>query len=174
MAIWQYLLIVVPQNSIDSNYKCIFKNNKSDFLPPTNSLWKNFNGDISSIISELDQIIPKADWNDETYLSWKGNADNDEDNDACICLSADKSKVEEFQFRIDLRKESNIIKVLQSILNLCKKNQFVLIDLKGAIFQPQLEDILKSIKTSNATSFLTDPIKFLENLSQNTSNEKRT
>lgn len=165
MAIWQYLLIVVPENSIDNNYQCIFKNNKTEFLPETDSFWNHFDGDIPSIISELDQIIPKASWSDDTCLNWKGNGKDEEDNDACICLNEDKTKIKEFQFRIDLRKRSNITEVLQSILNLCEKNQLVLIDLKGEIFKPKLENILKSIKASNASQFLTDPIKFLDNLS---------
>jgi hypothetical protein len=169
MAIWQYLLIVVPENSIETNYECIFKNNKTEFLPNTNSFWKNFDGDISLIISELDQIIPKADWGTDTLICWKGNGNNEEDNDASICLSDDKTKIEEFHF--DLRKSSNINHVLQSILNICKKNKLVLIDIKGKIFKPQLEDILKSMKTSNATAFLSNPIKFFENLSKNISNE---
>ncbi|MFH7002650.1 hypothetical protein [Flavobacterium bizetiae] len=163
MAIWQYLLIVVPENSIEKNYN-IFENNETEFLPDTDSFWKNFDGDISSIISELDQIIPKANWGDETYLNWKGNGNNEEDNDACICLNDDKTKIKEFQFRIDLRKASNIINVLQSILNLCKKNQFVLIDLKGQIFKPEIESIIESLKNSNAIKFITDPILFFENL----------
>ncbi|WP_289658163.1 hypothetical protein [Flavobacterium panacagri] len=169
MAIWQYLLLVVPEDSIDSNYECIFKNNKTEYLPDTDSFWTNFNGDIPSIISELDQIIPKANWGNETYLNWKGNGNKEEDNDACICLSDDKSKIESFQFRIDLRKASNISAVLQSILNLYEKNRLILIDLKGEIFQPKLEDIFKSIQISNATKFLSDPIQFLENLNTNSS-----
>jgi hypothetical protein len=173
MAVWQYLLIVVPEDSIDSNYECIFKNNKTEYLPETDVFWKNFDGDISSIISELDQIIPKADWGNETYLNWKGSGQNEEDNDACICLSDDKSKIESFQFRIDLRKASNITDVLQSILNLCKKNHFILIDLKGEIFKPNLEDIFKSTKASNATRFLNDPLQFFEDLSKNSSDETR-
>lgn len=163
MAIWQYLLIVVPENSIDKNYN-IFKNNETEFLPDTDSFWENFDGNISSVISELDQIIPKANWGDETYLNWKGNGNNEEDNDACICLNDDKTKIKEFQFRIDLRKASNIINVLQSILNLCKKNQFVLIDLKGQIFKPEIESIIEGLKSSNAIKFITDPILFFENL----------
>jgi hypothetical protein len=174
MAIWQYFLMVVPEKSIKEDYQCIFKNNKSEFLPDTDSFWKNFEGNIFSIIPELDKIIPKADWGDETYLNWKGNEKNQEDNDACICLSDDQTKIEEFHFRIDLRKTSNITNFLQPILSICKKNQFVLIDLKGNIFKPQLEDILESMKMSNATAFLSDPIKFLDNLSKNNSNEGRT
>lgn len=174
MAVWQYLLIVVPEDSIDSNYECIFKKNKTKFLPETDSFWKNFYGDIPSIISKLDQIIPKANWGNETYLNWKGDSNKEEDNDASICLSDDKTKIQSFQFRIDLRKASNITEVLQSILNLCEKNQFVLIDLKGDIFQPNLEDIFKSIKASNATRFLNDPIQFFEDLSKNSSDETRT
>ena len=165
MAVWQYLLIVVPEDSIDNNYDCIFKNNKTEFLPETDVFWKNFNGDIPSIISGLDQIIPKANWGNETYLNWKGNGQNEEDNDACICLSDDKTKIEEFQFRIDLRKASNITNILQSILNLCEKHNLVLIDLKGKIFEPKLEDVLGSIKASNAISFISDPVKYFENLS---------
>lgn len=163
MAIWQYLLIVVPENSIDKNYN-IFENNETDFLPDTDSFWENFNGNIPSIISELDQIIPKANWGNDTFINWKGDGNNDEDNDACICLSADKTKIESFQFRIDLRKASNITNVLQSILNLCKKNQFVLIDLKGEIFKPEMQYIMESLKNSNAMKFIADPIQFFENL----------
>ncbi|ABQ05597.1 hypothetical protein [Flavobacterium johnsoniae] len=174
MAVWQYLLIVVPKDSIGNNYECIFKNNKTEFLPETDVFWKNFNGNIPSIISGLDQIIPKANWGNETYLNWKGNGQNEEDNDACICLSDDKTKIEEFQFRIDLRKPSNITNILQSILNLCEKHNLVLIDLKGKIFQPKLEDVLGSIKASNATRFLNDPIHFFEDLSKNNSDETRT
>jgi len=174
MAVWQYLLIVVPEDSIDNNYECIFKNNKTEFLPETDVFWKNFNGDIPSIISGLDQIIPKANWGNETYLNWKGNGQNEEDNDACICLNDDKTKIEEFQFRIDLRKASNITNILQSILNLCEKHNLVLIDLKGKIFEPKLEDVLGSIKASNATRFLNDPIHFFEDLSKNNSDETRT
>lgn len=174
MAIWQYLLIAVPKDSIGNNYECIFKNNKTEFLPETDSFWENFDGDIPSIISELDQIIPKANWGNETYLNWKGNGQNEEDNDACICLNDDKTKIEEFQFRIDLRKPSNITNILQSILNLCEKHNLVLIDLKGKIFQPKLENVLGSIKASNATRFLNDPIQFFEDLSKNNSDETRT
>ncbi|MCP2025928.1 hypothetical protein L1276_001068 [Flavobacterium sp. HSC-32F16] len=174
MAIWQYLLIVVPEDSIDSNYESIFKNNKTEFLPETDSFWNHFDGDITSMISELDQILPKANWGNDIFLNWKGNANIDEDNDACICLSDDKTKIKEFQFRVDLRKSSNITEVLQSILNLCKKNKLVVIDLKGEIFQPNLEDIFKSIQASNTTKFLNDPIQFFEDLSKNSSDETRT
>ena len=54
------------------------------------------------------------------------------------------------------------------------KNQFALIDLKGEIFKPNLEDIFKSIKASNAARFLNDPIQFFEDLSKNNSDETRT
>jgi hypothetical protein len=165
MAIWQYLLIVVPENSIDKNYN-IFEDNETEFLPDTNSYWATFTGSSNSIISELDQILPKANWGNETYLNWKGDSNTEEDNDACICLTDDKSKIEEFRFRIDLRKPSNITNILQSILKLCENHNLVLIDLKGVIFEPKLEDIIRSIKTSNTMSFISDPIGFFEDLSK--------
>ncbi|QGK74765.1 hypothetical protein [Flavobacterium sp. SLB02] len=163
MAIWQYLLIVIPENSIDKNYN-IFENNETEFLPDTDSFWENFDGNISSIISEMDQIIKRADWGNDTFINWKGNGSNEEDNDACLCLNDNKSQIEEFHFRIDLRKASNIINVLQAILNLCKKNQFVLIDLKGQIFKPEIKYIIESLKSSNAMKFIANPILFFENL----------
>lgn len=164
MAIWQYLSLAVPKNSIDNNYECIFKNNETEFLPGTTSLWQKFDGNINAIISELDQILPKADWSGETCLNWKGNSSNDEDNDACICLTNDTTQIEEFQFRIDLRKASNITHTLQSILGLCKRHNLILIDLKGEIFEPGLKDILKSIQKSNAMKFIADPIQYFEDL----------
>ncbi|URC11028.1 hypothetical protein [Flavobacterium sp. B183] len=167
MAIWQYLLIVVPEKSIRNDYQCIFKNNTTQFLPETKSLWKDFNCDIVSIISEMDTIIKRADWGDENYFCWKGDTKNEEDNDCSIFLSKNKTQIKEFRFRIDLRKASNITNTLQPILKLCENNQLVLIDLKGEILNPKLEEIFKSMKSSNATKFLNDPEKFLEDLSQN-------
>lgn len=163
MAVWQYLLIVVPKNSIDSNYN-IFENNETEFLPDTNTYWKNFEGNINSIITELDLILPKADWGNETYFNWKGNSNNEEDNDACIGLTDDATQIEEFHFRIDLRKASNISNVLQSILELCKRHHLVLIDLKGEILKPELKDISESLRRSNASSFVTNPMQFFEDL----------
>lgn len=163
MAIWQYLLIVVPGNSIDSNYQCIFKNNKTKYLPQTKTLWKHYNGDVVSIVSEMNKIIRKTDWGNDRFICWKDNG-TDQDNDASICLSEDKTIIEEFQFRIDLRKVSNITDVLQSILELCKKYKLVLINLKGEIYKPELKYIIEGIKTSNAMNFMTDPLKYLEDL----------
>ncbi|MGO4773089.1 hypothetical protein ACEN2I_15610 [Flavobacterium sp. W22_SRS_FK3] len=59
MAIWQYLLIVVPENSIDKNYN-IFEDNEAEFLPDTNSFWATFTGSSNSIISELDPLLARA------------------------------------------------------------------------------------------------------------------
>jgi hypothetical protein len=86
------------------------------------------------------------------------------DKNIIFCLSNDKRRIKEFHFRIDLRKASNITNVLQSILKLCEMNQLILIDLKGQIFKPEIESIIESLKSSNAMKFITDPIKFFENL----------
>lgn len=166
-------MIVVPKNSIDDNYQCIFKNNQTKYLPKTKSLWTDFKGDIISLVSEMNLIIRKADWGNDTFICWKGDVNINEDNDASISLNDNKTKIEEFHFRIDLRKESNITNTLQSILNLCEKHNLILIDLKGEIFEPKLEDIFKSIKASNATRFLSEPILFFEDLSKNSSDETR-
>ncbi|MCC9074062.1 hypothetical protein LNQ49_20965 [Flavobacterium sp. F-65] len=163
MAIWQYLLIVVPEKSIEVDYQCIFKNNKTKYLPETESYWIHFDGDVSSIISKMDQIITRASWGDETCMCWKSDVNN-EDNDSSICLNDDKTRIEEFQFRVDLRDSSNITNFLIPILEICQANKLVLIDLKGEIHKPKIENLVTSIKASNATAFLTDPIKYLGGL----------
>lgn len=165
MAVWQYLLIVVPEKSTQNNYQCIIKNNTTKYLPKTKSLWKDFNGNGNSIISEMDSIIKRVDWGNETYICWKGDESNQEDNDCSISLNGNKTQIEEFHFRIDLRKSSNITNTLKAILKICETNELVLIDLKGKIHKPKIEHLLISLEESNATAFLTDPIKFLENLS---------
>jgi hypothetical protein len=146
MAIWQYLLIVVPEKSIEVDYQCIFKNNKTEYLPETESYWIHFDGDVSSIISKMDQIITRASWGDETCMCWKSDVNN-EDNDSSICLNDD-----------------NITNFLIPILEICQANKLVLIDLKGEIHKPKIENLVTSIKASNATAFLTDPIKYLGGL----------
>ena len=165
MAIWQYTLIVVPKKSIQDDYECIFKNNKTNYLPSTKFLWKNIDIDVSILALEIDKFIGKSSWD---KFNWKDRGENN-DNDCSLSTNDDETQIEEFIFRTDLRKESNLSNFLKQMTNLCKKNKLVLINLKGEILEPNIEVILNNIKSSNAISFLSNPIDFLDELNNQNS-----
>ena len=165
MAIWQYSLLVIPKESITENYNCIFKNNKTKYLPKTESFWTNTNLDIFKIVAEIDKLVKRADWSTEDYYGWKGKSDN-EDNDCHISLNNNTNKITEFIFRVDLREKSNVEKFLYGLVNICAENELVLLNLKGEILEPKIEIIIENLKKSNAVSFLKNPNEYIKNLAE--------
>ena len=84
------------------------------------------------------------------------------DHDVFIDFDIKKNQIEEFQFRTDLR--DNTLIFLNQMLYLLEKNEFILMDQKGNLCNPNLKELAKLIKDSNPDRFLRDPIAFLENL----------
>lgn len=165
MAIWQYSLLIIPEKSIGEDYKCIFKNNTTKYLPKTDFFWKESDIDVLKIVTEIDKLVERADWSKENHYAWKGNSDN-EDNDGHIYLDSNTNKITEFFFRVDLRKKNNIKNFLHGLVKLCEQNELILINLKGEILEPKIEIIIENLKNSNAISFLKNPTAYIENLSK--------
>ena len=163
MAVWQYNLIVVPKESIKSDYECIFETNETKFLPEIELFWKNVNVDLSNLALEIDKLVSRANWNEVNNFAWKGNSETNEDNDCNIFLKS-KNQIMSFNFRTDLRNEANVSSFLNGMLKICRLNDFVLINLNGEILEPILEVVVENLKFSNSLRFLSDPNKFFESL----------
>jgi hypothetical protein len=185
MAVWQYNLTVIPKNSIIEKYGEIpqklfidveswtkyrekWNNEKVqpeiDFEDAKTILWwKNSEIDLESTTIQIDELVSRASWSEPNFLSWKSNDEND--NDCHIAISEKNKIISEFIFRTDLRNKDNIELFLNGILNICKANELLLMNLEGYLFEPKMELIFEDLKKSNAIKFLSDPIKFLENIS---------
>ncbi|WGH76788.1 hypothetical protein P8625_06475 [Tenacibaculum tangerinum] len=188
MAVWQYQLNIIPRKAILEKYGEIPKTLFIDFdgwekywenvdynngFPDpdfedakTIKWWANTLLDINDISKQIDKLVARAQWGNESSnsINWKGNSNNYEDNDCYISYNKTKKTINEFQFRVDLRKKENFSLFLKGILELCKKNELMVFNTNGALFEPKIEVIYEDLKKSNAVAFLTDPEKFLDKI----------
>jgi len=161
MAVWQYLLFLVPKTNFEESYAEFIKQETTDYRKETFYFWKNFNVDILKIATQIDGIIPRAEWSSQKCISWKGGGklyDNDCD------LWVKNGFINDFVIRIDLRNNQNVSRVLETVIKICDENKLMLMNIRYEAFEADRKNILDDIGKSNAHSFLKNPITFLENL----------
>ena len=194
MAIWQYQLTIIPKESILKKYseipeklfidkeawenywnkwKTKSKEPEIDFEDAkTINWWQNINIDIEKTVSDIDKLITRGDWsNCINFIGWKGDSDNNQDNDCHIAYNAKTRELSEFQFRTDLRSNKNVATFLKGILEICSNNELMVMNLEGFLFEPKIKLILEDLKTSNAIAFLSDPLKFIEKVKTKRNNK---
>lgn len=189
MAVWQYQLNIIPKKAIIDKYGEIPNELFIDYegwekywanvsfdngIPEpefedakTTKWWTDVRIDIKKVIDHIDQLVKRGDWNDDEnsgFVGWKGDSEQEEDNDGHIAYDKETNIISEFQFRVDLRNKENASKFLNGMLNLCEKNDLMVLNTSGILFEPKPELIFEDLKKSNAVTFLTDPIKFLDKI----------
>jgi hypothetical protein len=100
--------------------------------------WKNLSLDISSLYSALMQFCELHEWTrqGDSLISF-GDLDT---NDISVCFNHETNFVEEFSCRLDLR---NIDKhFVSNILSLASQLDCMVMDKKGRLFEPTIENIL--------------------------------
>jgi len=183
MAIYQFLTYVIPKKGLiqklgeipaeleikHSEWEKFWENFTGDIdddIEPefedarTIKWWKYEKIEIQKLRAEIDKIIPRSNWSNN---SWK--IENSKiDHDLEIDWNEKRHYIEEFQFRTDLTDTS--LKFLNSMLKLCIENEWILMDENGRLCEPKMEDLIEFIKGSNPDRFLRNPIGFLDHLSK--------
>ena len=190
MAIWQYQLNIIPRKSIIEKYGNIptelliandswekYWENIKDIenLPEpdfedakTIKWWNNIKLDIKKTSEQVDKLVSRANWGKDSLdsVNWKGNSNNEEDNDCYISFDPKTKFINEFEFRTDLRNREKATNFLNGMLELCAKNELMVFNTKGILFEPNPELIYEEIRKSNAVAFLTEPEKFLDKIAE--------
>lgn len=167
MAVYQYYLAVVPHDGVLKKHgtkpDSIGVNTETGYFESDAELyWKEVDKKANEIIPKIDSIVRRANWgNNETRYNWKTETEV-LDNDAFIALNEKKLTISEFSFRADLREEG--FTFLINMIKLGKEYNWLFMDRSGKLMNPDFEEIKGSIRSSNAYSFLKDPIAFIENL----------
>ncbi|HEX8737070.1 MAG TPA: hypothetical protein VF721_17190 [Pyrinomonadaceae bacterium] len=182
MAIWQFKLEVIPQKSVIERFgeipktleinregwndfwQKITENIKSepDFEDAlTINWWTGVFFDKPQIISAIDKLISYSKWEDDSSITWKGDVNQNQDHDAFLCFD-ESGNVEEFHFRTDLR--GNFTDFLTGMLEICRSQNWLVMDGKGNLVEPNPAQVFDLIQTSNSVRFLTDPQKFFKDL----------
>jgi hypothetical protein len=184
MAIYQLNLTAVPRNSLLEKFnrvpeklyvdyeerKAFYESRKEiGFCKSDNyrdaltyDWWSKSDINIPELTKKIDQYVRRADWgNSEFSFSWKTYSDK-LDNDANLQLNSTTGKIENLNFRADLREKG--LAFLKNMTALAKEYDWLLMDVKGRLSEPTLEGVKKIIKVSDAYRFLSDPEKFIRNL----------
>jgi len=159
MAVYQYYLSVVPKQGIEKRHNFIPKeigvSTETGFFESSAQLyWKEVEIKADDIISKLDLIVKRAEWEKSiTNYHWKTYTEH-VDNDASIYLNLGSWTIKEFYFRADLREKDFIF--LKKMIALGIENEWMFMDYKGKLMNPDFKEIKNSIRSSNAYSFLKD------------------
>jgi hypothetical protein len=177
MATWQFNLFLIPESSLLNRYKQIPKklhinHETGDNHPKTNvegyeaddaldiSWWNDLNvhtSDLFPIIEEFAAI--DNNWGTGCLTNF-GGIDKDV---ISISFNEDTKQIEEVSCRFDLR-ELNKEFIYKSLL-LAQRYNCLLMDNHGILIQPNLPDLFELIKSSDTFRFVSDPEKFLNDIS---------
>ncbi len=114
------------------------------------------NLDVNNVIPLLDSRF-KRDWMGESGQCWGDPETND------IFVSWDKetnSIIDDIRVRIDLRNFE--VEFIQKVIDLTVELGLKLKVIRTEIFEPELPEIFRVLKDSNAYKFTKDPRKFLD------------
>lgn len=184
MAIYQFNLTIIPRTSLLERFGTIpdalkvdyderkehFNKSKEGELSEsdvysdalTQDWWSKIEIDIPKLVSRIDKYVNRADWgNSEFSYNWKTYTD-EVDNDAYLSLNEENGKIEELNFRADLREKG--FAFLRNMINLSKENDWLLMDVKGNLCEPVIEEVKRLIKISYCYRFLTNPEQFFDDL----------
>lgn len=157
MAINQFLTFVLPKKPIEEKYGGIpkqleikhaewakyWENYQMDLNEApepefedaiSTKWWKEIEIDIVELRNNIDKIITRAEWNGGQ--SWKTEK-AEFDHDLSIDYNDKGNYIEDFRFRTDLT--DSTLTFIKSILDLCDKNKWILMDDKGNLFSPDIE-----------------------------------
>ena len=181
MATYQFLTFVLPRKPIEEKYDGIPKQLEikhaewekywenydvelNDAPEPkfkdaiSTKWWKEIQIDIAELRNEIDKVIPRASWNTESWKIENGEVDHD----LSIDYNEKENFIEDFRFRTDLR--ATKLDFLNAMLELCDRNNWILMDENGNLSNPNIKDLAELLKNSKAHLYITNPTKFFENL----------
>jgi hypothetical protein len=142
--------------------KILVKIENGYFYSMTGDYWRLIEVEPDSIIHEIDQIVNRRDLgNNKLLLNWKTYTDKI-DNDASLTINEETGKVEEFIFRADLREDGLVF--LMKMIELGQKYDWIFMDTKGNLANPNFGELKHLISKSDKLRFLKAPYKFLEGL----------
>jgi hypothetical protein len=157
MAIWQYRLILLPEEVLLKKY---------DILPPSIPMelaesfawWRDVQPP-AGFEDQIDMILPRMEsWSPEMRM-W-GHKGGD---DAHVCyVNEGKTAVEEISFRIDARAISSDL--VRRICVVAKQLACALMTVDHEILAPDESMVMTAISKSTAKKFVDDPVPTLLNL----------
>ncbi|GAA4850772.1 hypothetical protein [Algivirga pacifica] len=157
MALYQLHLTVVPRKGLLLKHGGIpdqvtVQIKDGCFYPMTEGYWSLLEVEPRGISHEIDRMVDRGNFgNDEFWLNWKTYTDK-VDNDASLTINKETGKVEELYFRADLREVRLVF--LMEMIELGRKYDWLFMDIKGNLVNPNWDEIKDLISKWNKVGFL--------------------
>ena len=84
------------------------------------------------------------------------------ERDLSIDFNEKENYIEDFRFRTDLT--DSTLTFIKSMLDLCDRKEWILMDDKGNLCEPKMQNLAELIKDSDADRFFRNPTEFFENI----------
>jgi len=166
MAIYQFYLGAVPKSALIKKHgqipnKIGVSTKSGYFESDIEKYWNLAEIAPKEIISEIDKIVKRGDWGgeDKFFHEWKSGK-KQADNDVRMDLKKDSGNIEELYFRADLREEKLVF--LKNMIE--QKFDWLFMDRKGIIVEPDFSEVSKRIVVSDNFKFLENPVQYLKDL----------
>lgn len=155
MAIWQFKFLLIPTEWAEKNADRITHQLVDEGWEFSAAWRESAQREPPEVV--IDQYMPRAhSWYSDSTI-WGDEASDD------IQLWRESGKIDELQFRIDARKDCDLM--VQHSVSIARSLNcsFLLIE-EATIIEPTAEKLVSSLKASTAVRFVRDPIETLENL----------
>jgi len=181
MAIWQFHIYLIPKQSLLQKYNTIpdtleiktedwedFTENFSVYegVPFEDAMtihwWKPLNLSFDALLPIVQSFGDLQEWT-KTCDGLKQFGDT-EGPDICVSYEPQTNIVEEVSCRIDVRADT--LFHINQLLSLAGQFDCLLMDSKGSLYSPTIDNLMEKIKASNAYRFAKDPRQFFDDLSK--------
>lgn len=156
MAIWQVKLRLIPTNALRAKFGTM------PITIPQNLADDSWSSDVQprpGLEASIDTVLPRANSWSEDMLIW-----GDERGDAAIVCYDNDRKVEDIEFRVDVRRLSPAL--VGRICDLAKELEcMLLLTRSGQLIAADDQALLAAIHHSTAKKYLNDPVSTLLDIS---------
>lgn len=160
MAIWQFNIYFIPRQTLFDIYGEVLTELEYEealSIP----WWLNLHVNVGNLLPLLQQFGELQEWTSE--INGLRSFGDDETNDISVSYNKRTEMVDDLSCRLDLRKIDRDF--IAKVFSIATHFDCLLMDCKGKLFQPLIEELSESIQLSSANRFVTDPRQFLEDMS---------
>lgn len=160
MAIWQFNIYFIPRQTLFDIYGEVLTELEYEealSIP----WWINLHVNVGNLLPLLQQFGELQEWTSE--INGLRSFGDDETNDISVSYNKRTEMVDDLSCRLDLRKIDRDF--IAKVFSIATHFDCLLMDCKGKLFQPLIEELSESIQLSSANRFVTDPRQFLEDMS---------
>lgn len=145
MAIWQFQIVLIPQQKSEIDFQSIFRDEGYD----VSHFWYFFNKKLE-LIQDIETLLDRnSQWWDQSSFCWG----DDKRTDINLDINEQSNCIENLRIRIDVREQFDLA-FIEKLINLAKKYHLLLINIgEKKMIGLNVKDIYYAMINSKAYQF---------------------